>query len=458
MLEAERISRNQARLTEMYPVFRDKVIPILKELEEAGYRPRIQVAWRSVSDQLEAYRNGYSQVTYGYHNATSPQGNKEALAADILDDDNPLSAKTDYMLRLAAAAEKQGLTTGIRWGLTDEKAQLVNAALASQNWTMPVHVGWDPLHVEVTGISIADVKAGKRPAPDGSVVDDSGGSSSGGGETPEPVETLPKRKFRVEEVATTAIQEYELGGPLRPTSLLSVPYVSQLAPDAAAHNNDCGAACAVMLLRAYQKVSLSPDDFYVKFGISGDPYLSVTQMRNAMSSLGLVTDFKAGLGIQDIFNALAAGRPLIALFRYKTLVDAGLTEKTFQGPHFAVIVGIDIKYVYIHDPLYTDPLRGEAHPYPLDVFWRAWKEVAQDPSLPNPERSAIIPVSGIGFQVLRRVKVNIATLNVRSGPGLGYNIVSTVKRNDILEIQREMSGWGEIGLNRWVSLSYTVPA
>jgi uncharacterized protein YgiM (DUF1202 family) len=90
------------------------------------------------------------------------------------------------------------------------------------------------------------------------------------------------------------------------------------------------------------------------------------------------------------------------------------------------------------------------------VFWKAWKEVASDPAIPNPERSAIIPAAGIGFQMTRKVRVNITILNVRSGPGLNNPLVGTVKKGEILEISREMTGWGEIGFNRWISLVYTV--
>jgi predicted double-glycine peptidase len=252
--------------------------------------------------------------------------------------------------------------------------------------------------------------------------------------------------------------EYSLGNTLRPVTLLSVPYVSQLGADADAHANDCGAASAVMLLRAYQKSTLTPNDFYTRFNIAGDPFLSVNQIRNAMSQMGLLTDFRAGLTIADLFNLIATGKPAIALIRYKVLFEAGLTEKTFQGPHFAVVVGIDPKYVYLHDPLYTDPLAGEAHAYPIETFWQAWKEVALDTSFPNPERSAIIPATGIGFQVSRKVKVTISSLNVRSGPGLNMSVVGAVKRGEVLAITREVNGWGEIGFNRWIKLSYTVAA
>jgi hypothetical protein len=213
-----------------------------------------------------------------------------------------------------------------------------------------------------------------------------------------------------------------------------------------------------MLLRAYLNLPITPDEFYVKFAIQWDPYLSVPQMRDAMSSLGLLTDFRANLGLQDLFTFLAATKPVIVLLRYKVLEEAGLTEKHFDGPHFAVVVGIDSKNVYIHDPLYTNPLDGEAHPYPLDVFWQAWKEVASDPKFPNPERSAIIPTGGIGFRLVRRMRVNIATLNVRSGPAGSNAVVGTLKKGDVVEITREMSGWGLIGPDKWIALMYLVPA
>lgn len=214
-----------------------------------------------------------------------------------------------------------------------------------------------------------------------------------------------------------------------------------------------------MLFKAYlPNFQMTPDEFYTRFAIPGrDPYLSVNQLRNALGSLGVLTDFRAGLTMQDVFNFLAAGKPTIVLLRYKVFEDAGLTERPFEGPHFAVLVGMDIRYVYLHDPLYTSASQGEAHPYPLELFWRAWKEVATDPQVPNPERSAIIPVAPIGSKPSRRVRVNAPALNVREGPGINHRIVGTLKLNETVEIQREVNGWGAMSSNRWVMLSYTVP-
>jgi predicted double-glycine peptidase len=447
MIEAERIQRNQSRLQELYPYFRIRVQAVLQEMEAAGYRPRIQDAWRSPADQLKAYQQGTSQVQFGFHNVTGANGMKEALAADILDDNHISGTKTDYMLQLAAAAQRNGLTTGIRWGLSDTYSKAVDDAIAAQTWTVPIHVGWDPLHVEATGITIPEAKRGLRP--------DTKDSGNSGG-TPDPVPDAPKRKFKVEEIGTDCVVEYSLGSTLRPVTLLPVPYVSQLGTGADGHSNDCGAASAIMLLRAYQKSSMTPDEFYSQFNISGDPFLSVTQIQSAMNRMGLLTQFRAGLSIPDLFNLIASSKPAIVLIRYKVLFEAGLTEKSFQGPHFAVVVGLDPKYIYLHDPLYTDPLVGEAHAYPIDKFWQAWKEVAADPTYPNPERSAIIPTAGLGFQVSRKAKVNIPSLNVRTGPGFNNPQIGTVKKGDIFAISREMNGWGEIGFNQWIKLSYTV--
>ena len=459
MLEQDRLTRNQQRLAELYPTFRTRVEAVLKELEGYGLRPRIQDAWRSPAEQLEAFRTGHSQLLYGFHNVTAATGAKEALAADILDDNNPLALNLPFVLHLLAAAENHDLTTGVYWNISDESTAAIHSAIATKDWNAKVKIGWDPLHVEATGLTTAEAKAGKRPYEDVIIV------PPPAPETPPTPPTGEKTvRYRVENLETNQIKEYDWSTAFRPAVLLPVPYVSQLAAGATAHQNDCGAASAVMLLRAYQNIQMTPDDFYVKFAISGDPYLSVTQMQNAMNSMGLLTDFRAGLTLGDLFIALAASKPAIVLLRYKVLEEAGLTEKKFQGPHFAVVVGVDTRNIYIHDPLYTNLADGEAHTYPLDIFYQAWTEVGSDPSFPNPARAAIIPTGGIGFKVVRRVRVKIATLNVRSGPSTNNTIVSTLKMNQVVELNRETNGWGQINApqtildKQWISLAYVAPA
>ncbi|MCX7755981.1 MAG: N-acetylmuramoyl-L-alanine amidase [Anaerolineales bacterium] len=289
----------------------------------------------------------------------------------------------------------------------------------------------------------------------------SGAPAEGGPVVIEPPSSPSFQRYRVTNLDTGGVSEYRWSAPFLPASLLPVPYVSQLGPGADSRQNDCGAASAIMLLRAYfPNLRMTPDEFYTRFNIPGrDPYLSVNQLRGAMGSMGLFTDFQAGLTMQDLFNALAAVRPPIVLLRYSVLQAAGLTERDFSGPHFAVVVGMDIRYIYLHDPLYTQPAHGEARPYPLEVFWRAWKEVAADPKFPNPERSAILPSVGIGAKTARRVKVNVSALNVRASGSLNAPVLRTLKQGEVVEVVREVNGWGELDpAPGWILLSYTVPA
>jgi hypothetical protein len=82
----------------------------------------------------------------------------------MLDDDHPAQEKSEYLLRLAAAAEAQGLVSGIRWGLPVNLSNAIDAAIANKDWKANVKVGWDPSHVQPTGITPQQAKAGKRPS------------------------------------------------------------------------------------------------------------------------------------------------------------------------------------------------------------------------------------------------------------------------------------------------------
>jgi len=450
MLEAARTLNNKNKLQELYPDFRVRIEAILKELERAGYRPHIQSAWRSQADQMDAYRRGASKVQFGFHNITGLGGVKEALAVDILDDDRPATINVDFALHLADAADAIGLTTGIRWNLSDDASVLVDIALRNKHWEAKIHVGWDPYHVEPLGITIAEAKSGNRP--------DFTQTSPPVEPGPRVESSQPKKHFRVQDVDTNESIDYNnWSTAFKPVTLLPVPYVSQLGAGAETHKNDCGAASAIMLLRAYTNTSMTPDEFYVKFNIAGDPYLSVPALRDAMSKLDVLTNFKSGLTMADLFNMLATGKPVIVLIRYKILEDAGLTEKHFEGPHFAVAVGMDTKYIYLHDPLYTNVAVGDAHPYPLDIFWKAWTEAGLDPKFANPQRAAIIPAVGLGYHMEKAVMANLPLLNIRIGPGLGHAAVGVLKKGQIVKVIREVNGWGAIDANQWIYLPYTLP-
>jgi hypothetical protein len=165
MTEDQRKHVNTERLTELYPSFGQRIRAVIKDLEDQGIRPRIQDAWRSPEDQLKAFNSGHSKLKFGFHNVTAKDGTKEALAVDMLDDDHPAKEGKEYLLRLAAAAEKQGLVTGIRWGVPTKKLKAaIDAAIASKDWKAAVKIGWDPTHCQPTDLTATEAKTGKRPA------------------------------------------------------------------------------------------------------------------------------------------------------------------------------------------------------------------------------------------------------------------------------------------------------
>ena len=51
--------------------------------------------------------------------------------------------------------------------------------------------------------------------------------------------------------------------------------------------------------------------------------------------------------------------------------------------------------------------------------------------------------------------INVNTvLNVRNGPGTNYNVVGSLKNNELVTVNQTLSGWAQIGTNKWCSLTY----
>ena len=164
MQEAARHARNAQRLATLYPTFAVRLQKVIARLEGQKFRPRIQDAWRSKLDQEKAFREGKTKLLFGFHNVTGSDGKQEALAVDLLDDDAPLNPSTSYILHLAAAAEAEDLITGVRWGVSKNLIKGIDAALEAKDWDAKVKVGWDPLHVQTTGVTVTQARSGKRPA------------------------------------------------------------------------------------------------------------------------------------------------------------------------------------------------------------------------------------------------------------------------------------------------------
>lgn len=164
MDDTARHERNKGKLGELHPWMRDRVMGLLVDLEHNNWKPRIQEAYRSPEDQLKAFNSGHSKLKYGYHNCTGPNGEKEAFAVDIYREDSSiLIAEKDFCIALAHYAMKQGLITGISWGLPQAMYNATMAAVKANDGNAPVKISWDPCHVQPVSDWLPKLASGWRP-------------------------------------------------------------------------------------------------------------------------------------------------------------------------------------------------------------------------------------------------------------------------------------------------------
>jgi hypothetical protein len=228
------------------------------------------------------------------------------------------------------------------------------------------------------------------------------------------------------------------------TSVLPVPYVSQLGTGAGQIINDSGAAAGVMLVQAYTGQTLTTTEFYRQTGQMGDEPLSFAQISNMLTAKGIPVELRSSLKLADLSLILFSGRPVIALVKQPVLQVAGLTPEKVDGPHYVVVLGMDVEQAYIHDPLRKDA-SGQAQGIPWLIFYQAWSQAQ------GYERAILVP----RLQLVRRVRVTANLLNVHTQPGANALLAGTVSLGELFEINTQQNGWGKIGEDRWISLSYT---
>ncbi len=233
--------------------------------------------------------------------------------------------------------------------------------------------------------------------------------------------------------------------PISAPAILPVPYIVQLGAGADKFKNDSGAAAGVMLVRAYTDKTPTPDEFFAKAGQTTDKALTLAQVVAGLTAYGVTVEQRASLKLADLALILSTGRPVIVLVKYSVLNAAGLTPETDEGLHCLVAVGLDVKNVYIHDPLRRDA-SGQGQAIPWLTFYQAWSQV------PGYDRAAILP----RLALVRRMRVTAATLNIRADANPNSSIVGTAKAGDVFEVTTQKDGWGKIGDGKWINLSYAV--
>ncbi len=228
-------------------------------------------------------------------------------------------------------------------------------------------------------------------------------------------------------------------------SILPVPYFSQLGNEVGAYGNDSGAAAGVMLVRAYGNESITPGDLYNQTGQKADHPLSFTQILNALGVNAIAVELRSNLKLADLSLILFSGRPVIAPVKQAILQQAGLAAGIFNGAYYVVVVGMDVKKVFIHDPLRQDD-SGQAQGVPWLTFYQAWTQAE------GYERAVLVPRQ----QLIRRVRVTSSLLDVYKQPGgPDASLAGTVNLGDVFEVTQQKGGWGKIGEDRWINLSYT---
>jgi hypothetical protein len=228
-------------------------------------------------------------------------------------------------------------------------------------------------------------------------------------------------------------------------NILPVPYVSQLGAGADQFTHDSGAAAGAMLIRAFTDKVITPDAFFTQTGQHADLPLSFTQIANTLSANGVVVELRGAMKLADLALILSSTRPALIMVKQTVLQQAGLTPETYTGPHYMVAVGLDVKYVYVHDPLRKD-VSGQAQPIPWITLYQAWS-LGQ-----GYERAGLVPRQ----QLIRRVKVTAATLNARQQPNANATITGLVHLGDSFEITIQKDGWGKINDISWINLAYTM--
>ena len=232
--------------------------------------------------------------------------------------------------------------------------------------------------------------------------------------------------------------------PAANTSILPVPYISQVQNGAGQFVNDSGAAAGSMLFQAYTGQTITPADFYQQTGQTDGVPLSFAQISNTLSAKGIPVELRSSLNLADLALILFSGRPVIAAVKQTVLQLAGLTPEKAAGLHFLVVVGMDVEHAIVHDSLRRDA-SGQSQAIPWLIFYQAWTQAQ------GYERAILVP----RLQLVRRVCITDDPLNVYSQPGAKAQPVGTVNQGDLFEISIQANGWGKIGEDRWINLKHT---
>ena len=149
---------NDKSMTAVDPEFQKLVQPIMKKLEAKGYQPMLGSAYRSPKSQLEKIKTGKSKTktVLGYHVALDEQGNKAALAVDLVDkrygwgssEKGTKEKAYEFFAALGEICKSADFSSKVKWGGDWEvKDRKVGSKVFK--------IGWDPAHIQTRRMTMA---------------------------------------------------------------------------------------------------------------------------------------------------------------------------------------------------------------------------------------------------------------------------------------------------------------
>lgn len=191
------------------------------------------------------------------------------------------------------------------------------------------------------------------------------------------------------DAATAQLQHayqvlYEMGGTGAPAAtVLDVPWASQLGPDAAYSNSDCGPACVAMWLRWIGR-AVSVDQVSQATGLpKGYKYTVPANLMAAAKTFGLMLERTLGVTVERLGQMIDRGAPAIVLVHYPSLPAESRYDPKFTGGHWVLVIGqVDDGSLIYHDPYWPDT-RGQRVRVPRADFERAMRECTLDGNSPN---------------------------------------------------------------------------
>ena len=142
--------------------------------------------------------------------------------------------------------------------------------------------------------------------------------------------------FSQQDVVKTAVQ-------------IDIPHLPQYGSGADARSNDCGAACAAMIVNGFSGTHLRVDDFAVQFQTRPNQNMTFGDIITAIRAYNVRAEHVRPMMADGIENAIRQGLPGVALVHYPLMP---YHARSFDGYHFIVIYGVRDA----GDLLYRDPL------------------------------------------------------------------------------------------------------